>query len=739
MNRDYLNPKLSATERTEILLSQMTIEEKVGQLMQISVATTVEVKDGNETYFEYGVRSDDEIKEWVQGKFVGSLLHCIGDQVSKIQEMALSTRLGIPILFGIDAIHGHGLHNGATIFPTQLGASCSWNKKLVEQMGRVTAKEVVADGLHWTFSPVLCIGRDLRWGRINETFGEDPFLIGELGAAIIKGYQGRDLSDSDSILACAKHYIAYGESIGGRDAYESPVSIRRIKDIFLKPFKRAVDAGCATFMTSYQSIDGVPATVNKTVLKDLLRDELGFKGFLVTDWDNVDALIKNQSVAHDIDEASRLALEAGNDMIMNSPAFYDACIKLVKSGLIDEEIIDNAVRNVLNIKFSMGLFEKARQYKPNTSVFSCDEHLKTNLELTRESIVLLENKNDILPLSNKINKIAVIGPNADDIYAQYGDWTYFSHPTPKKHVIPKRPYYTMLEGIKEVAKAHKVDVSYHYGCDVMDPQKEAISEALDCAQDADVIVAVVGDCVAQNGEFKDRANLSLSGAQQRLLEELKSLNKPLIVVLVNGKPLAIPWIKENADAVLETFNSGMMGGKVVGEILFGETNPSGKLSISFPYDSCQLPVYYNNYLGWHGKKYIDMPSESLYHFGYGLSYTTFKYECFSLSHAVCNADDTITAYVDVTNIGMMDGSEIVQLYVRDLVSSVMTPVKQLKGFEKVELKVGETKTVAIDVPIKELAIVNPQGEYVVEPGTFEIMIGPDSRDEVLLKAKFKVV
>ena len=720
MEFTYQNSSLSPKERATNLLSLMTLEEKVGQMMQIS----------------YNTISVEEAEDWVSHKKAGSFLHVLGKNADHLQEMALRTRLGIPLIFGIDAIHGHGLLNGATIFPSQLGMSCSWNPKLIEKAGRVTAREVAADGIHWTFSPVLCIGRDLRWGRINETFGEDSYLIGVLAAAIIKGYQGEKLSDTDSILACAKHYLGYGESTGGRDAYDTEVTYRKIREVFLPPFKKAVEAGCSTFMTGYQSIDGTPMATNKKLLRDILKEELGFKGFVVTDWNNTGSLVTMQKVSPDIIDASKKTIEAGNDMIMSSNDFYEATIQLVKSGVVSESLIDEAVERILSIKFTMGLFDtKKKSGYVSRDVIACKEHQQVNLELTREAMVLLKNENDTLPLNIKkpIKKLAVIGPNADDLKAQFGDWTFFTHPDLNPNAIPNFDYYTMLKGISELSHSIGIEVKYHKGCDVLNEEQD-IQGAASIAADCDAIIAVVGDCVELNGEFKDRATLDLSGSQHKLLEALKALGKPLIVILVNGKPLSIPWVAENADAIVETFNSGIFGGKAVAELLYGEFNPSGKLTISFPYHSGQTPIYYNQLSGWHSPKYVDLAvKDALYPFGYGLSYTKYEYSNLVLSSKVCDKHDNITVRVDVTNSGMYDGTEIVQLYINDKVSSVMTPEKELKGFVRVFLKTGETKTVSINLSISDLSIVTPDEKYVVEAGEFEIMVGSDSRDTNLLK------
>lgn len=720
----YRNPALSPEERTQDLLSRMTLEEKAGQMIQVP----------------YSEISREDAMEWVEKRFAGSFLHVLGKEAQMLQDRALNTRLGIPLIFGIDAIHGHALHNGATVFPSQLGMSCSWNPELIRQMGRVTGREVAADGLHWTFSPVLCIGRDLRWGRINETFGEDPYLIGELAAAMIRGYQGEALSDDSSILACAKHYLAYGESTGARDAQETPISERKVREIFLPPFRKAVEAGCATLMSAYLAIDGTPVTASRKYLRTILKEELGFNGFVVTDWNNTGALTNGQFIASDIDEATRMAVDAGNDMLMTTLESYDALIRLVKDGKLPEKLLDEAVGRILRIKFAMGLFDNPRKIshgrKPR--LFACPEHLKVNEQLTRESIVLLENKNNLLPLNGNIREIAVIGPNADDIRAQFGDWTFFTHPRLNPDAVPQIPVYTMLAGIREECGKRGILVSWHQGCDIMDENVQDIDGAVSVANNADVIVAVVGDCRTQNGETRDRANLDLSGAQTDLLKALKKCGKPLIVILVNGKPLSVPWVKQNADAVLETFNSGMFGGKAAADILFGKFNPCGKLSISFPYHSGQLPVYYNQLPGWHGGKYMDMPAEPLYPFGYGLSYTRWEYSNLRLSAFECGTKERVDVTVDVKNAGSVDGWEIVQLYVRDDISSVVTPVKQLKGFQKVFVKAGETIAVTIPLEVSKLCVVREDCTEVVEPGTFTIMMGPDSRDESLLKAKLQV-
>ncbi|WP_054742149.1 glycoside hydrolase family 3 N-terminal domain-containing protein [Cellulosilyticum ruminicola] len=698
--------------KIEELLKVMTLEEKVAQMVQVSYAHL-----GREKALEWAKRG------------AGSFLHVLGDDAREVQKVALESGHGIPVIFGIDAIHGHGLNDHATIFPTQLAMACSWNKELIKQVGRITAKEVAADGLHWTFSPVLCLARDTRWGRIDETFGEDAYLTGELGAAIIEGYQGESIDSPDSILACAKHYIGYGEAIGARDSYDTEMTYRKLKDVFLPPFKKAVDAKCATIMTAYGSIDGEPFTASKKALKDILRDELGFQGFVVTDWDNVNSLVNKQYVAADIKEASKLAAEAGNDMIMSSLEFYEAAIHMVKEGKLDEAVIDEAVRNILNIKFEMGLFEHPEK-EMDSACIGCAEHLAFNKEMTNECVVLLKNE-DVLPIKSSINKIAVIGPNADDIKTQYGDWAYFTHPLPNPDRQPVRPYTTVIEGIREAA-GEDVEVSYIKGCSVLENENDDVMAAKAVAQENDLIVFVIGDEIDQAGEIKDRANLELSGKQLELFRLLKETGKPIVTVLVSFKPLCVEEVVEGSDAFMVAFNGGMFGGNAVAQILFGNVNPSGKLPISFPRHTGQIPVYYNYLPGWHGGKYMDLPETPLFTFGQGLSYTTFEYGAMKVDEA------NLTISVDVTNIGARDGAEIVQLYFNDKVSSMMTPVKQLVRFAKVFIPVGTTKTVTFTLTSEDFSFVNYEEKRVTEHGEIELMIGASSADQDLQKVTINI-
>ena len=681
------------------MLSQMTVEEKVAQMQQVS-------------YESFRPEVFDRFCELGGGSF----LHVLGKDADKIRGQAKKTRMKIPPIFGIDAIHGHSLLNGAVIFPSQLACACSWNPALIEAMGQVTAREVNADGLDWVFSPVLCIGRDTRWGRVDETFGEDPYLVGELGAAIVKGYEKDGL-----VAACVKHYLGYGEATGGRDSYDTEVSMRKIREVFLPPFRKAIEAGASTVMTAYGSISGVPMTVHRKLLREVLKEELGFEGFVVTDWYNVGSLRTKQKAAESYHEGVRRAVEAGNDMSMNSYQFHDSAIRQAKEGTLSMEYIDEAVRRILRVKFSLGLFDEEKKRLPR-EVIGSPEHIEVNRALTRESLVLLEN-NGILPLKETPHRIAVIGPNADDIRAQYGDWTFFSHPhASPDDCVPESDYYTVLRGIRTVFS--ESEVVYAKGCDVMAYSDDAMmDEAIDLAKSADAVVCVIGDCLRQNGESHDRANLELSGRQNELVRRLKETGRPVVTVLINGKPLCIGEAAKNSDAVIEAFNGGDLGGLCVAEMIAGKWNPSGKLPISFPRASAQIPCYYNTYPGWHGDRYMDVEKGNLYDFGHGLSYTSYVYSDVLLSASTAKAGDVLTVSVDVTNMGDMDGYETVQMYYNDRYSSVLTPERQLCGFKKVFVKAGETVRVDMPLAVNELSLIDPDGNSVLEPGAFDIMVG----------------
>jgi beta-glucosidase len=709
-------------ERVEDLLGRMTLAEKAGQICQMNG------RDGAETF----------LKE----HHVGSFLHMLGPETNTIQRLAAETRLGIPVLFGIDAIHGHGFWPTSTVFPTQLALSCAWNPELVEEVGRITAREAAATGVHWTFSPVLGTTRDLRWGRVGETFGEDPYLVGVLGSALVRGYQGDDLADPETIAACGKHYAGYSGTQGGRDSSEADLSERALRSIYLSPFHAAVEAGCATLMAGYQAIDGTPCSANHWLLTEVLREEWGFEGFVVSDWKNVEHMNDEQRVSPDLADAARRVVMAGNDVAMNTPGFTDLVIDLVEQGQLDEEFVDQAVRNVLRLKFQLGLFDGNRyaDLEKGPQVIGTAAHRAVARESATQSLVLLKNGEKLLPFGDDVKRIAVIGPNADDPQAQLGDWVIWSGQVGDAG-LPDRTresVATVLDGIRARA-GEDCTVEYARGCDVVDPGTEAVAAAAALAAAADVAVVVVGDTLALTGETHDRANLDLSGGQQALLEAVHATSTPVVVVLLSSKPLTIPWVAEHAQALLAAWNPGLEGGTAVAGVLFGDRNPSGKLTVSFPYHVGQQPVYYNLIPGWHGEpKYVDLPAEPLFPFGYGLSYTEFTYSNLQRSSDVLGEGETLQVTVDVENTGGRAGVEIVQLYVNDLFSSVTTPLKELKAFARVELAPGERRTVELDLHYDQLALVNAEVETVVEPGTFEVMVGSSSRDEDLLKDRFEV-
>ena len=706
-------------ERVEDLLSRMTLEEKVGQMVQA---------DGR-----------NKPKKVIPKVKPGSMLQVLGKDADNVQKLSLKTRLKIPLILGIDAIHGHSFKSGATIFPTQIGLSSMWNTELLIKMGRITALEMSYTGVHWTFSPLLCIARDARWGRVGETFGEDPYLIGEFASAMIKGYQGKDLTDRRSILACAKHFAGYSETQGGQDASEADLSLRKLKSFFLPAFERAAKEGCASFMTAYQAIDGVPCSINKYLLTGLLKEEWGFKGIIVTDWNCVGRLEYEQKIYKTLEEASSAAAIAGNDLIMSTPAFYQAAINAVKAGMLDESVIDEACKRVLTLKFELGLFEDPRfsDEKRGKKVIGCAAHRNAALSCARESIVLLKNDKEALPLNKaKLKTIAVIGPNADDALAILGDWALGTGQA-SSGAHPRDTIVTVLDGIK--AKAKKgCKVLYAKGCNILDDSTEMIGEAVTIAEKADVVVIVLGDQLPYYGEVKSTATLELMGAQKQLFEAIAKTGKPVVLVLINSKPLILTGIIDKCVAVLEAWNPAMLGGTAIAEVLFGEVNPSGKLTISFPRHAGQIPVYYNRIPGQHNKNYADLLQEPLFPFGFGLSYTTFSYGKLLVAKNKIKEGETVTASIEVKNTGKRKGVEIVQLYLNDKATTATWPRKILKAYARIVLNPGQKKVVKFALPYEQLAFVNAAAEWVVEPGDFELLAGPSSKDTDLKKASFRL-
>ena len=727
----YQDKAMPTEKRLADLLKRMNLEEKVGQMMQLPA-------------------NRPGMMDLLETMHVGSYLHCTGEIMVDLQKRAEKSRLGIPLIFGIDAIHGHCFENGATVFPTQLALSSSWDTAMFEDMARITAREVRACGLHWTFSPVLCVGRDTRWGRIDETFGEDPWLIGEFAAAMVKGYQGDDLSTGDSILACAKHYAGYAESLGGRDAYESMVSRREMLSLFLPPFEKAVrQAGCATLMAGYQATDGVPCSADPWLLKVVPKEDWGMDGFVVTDWANVDSLHDTQFVAENSKEAAYQAILAGNDMIMSSASFYDNAVELVREGRIEESLVEESAARILRQKFRLGLFDERRHTDPGRKsiILGSEPHWRASLDASRESLVLLKN-DGVLPLASTEGlSLLLTGANADDVVAQLGDWSFGSMQAgATDDTFHRKETVTLKQGLESRCRKAGMDFRYIPGAGPASDLDE-LATVGDAAKQSDIVVVCVGDTLSEHGEFKDRSSLALTGNQTTLLETVRASGTPFVVVFIASKPLELAWVKEHAGALVCAFNPGAKGGVAIAECLFGDFNPSGKLTISFPYHAGQLPVYYNRYAGWHAarnralkgrERYIDLPAEPVYAFGQGIGFAPVTYLGLELERDSLRSGESLLARVLIRNDGNRDATEIVQLYVNDVVSSVTTPAKSLRAYARIDIAPGEEKSVALIVPFEELSLVNRDLDRVVESGEFECMVGPSSLDDDLLRQRFTV-
>lgn len=732
----YLDTDAPVAERVADLLGRMTLPEKVGQMMQLP--------------------AHQGLRELVADMHVGSILHTPPAAIAEAASLVAQTRLRIPLLVAEDCIHGHSFWRGATIFPTQLGMAATWDPSLASAVARVTAVEASATGIHWTFSPVLCIARDLRWGRVSETFGEDPFLIGEFASAMVRGYQGDGLSDPTAILACAKHFAGYSETQGGRDASEADISRRKLRSWFLPPFERVAREGCRTFMLGYQSMDGVPITVNSWLLDEVLRGEWGYTGTLVTDWDNVGRMVWQQRVYADHTEAAAAAVKAGNDMVMTTPQFFAGAQDAVAKGLLEEADLDAAVARILTLKFELGLFENPRGPR-DTAVIGSAPHLDLALEVARKSLVLLKN-DGLLPLSSP-SSVAVVGPNADDAQTQLGDWAGSSGQADwLTDGQPREMIETVLDGFRALVPS----VAHARGADILTvgvdpegthfpdgqprpevvipspPSDALISSAVAAAADAEVVVAVVGDRIELVGEGRSTATLELVGGQVALLDALAATGKPLVVVVIASKPLVLPASALNAAAIIYAFNPGMRGGRAVAELALGLIEPSGRLPISFARHAGQLPVYYNQIPGQHGTRYADLTQTPAFAFGDGLSYTTVEYRDLRVTTPVVAPDGTVRASVTVANTGSRPAVETVQVYVRDTVTSVTWAEKELKAYRQVTVAPGAAEVVEIELAAASCALVDAAGRRIVEPGAFELLVGPSSRDEVLQSATFTV-
>lgn len=728
----------------DALMKKMTIEEKIGQL---NLPVTGEITTGQ-------AKSSDVAKKVARG-LVGGLFNLKGvDRIRDVQKIAVeNSRLGIPLLFGMDVIHGY-----ETIFPIPLGLSCTWNMAAIEQSARIAAVEASADGISWTFSPMVDISRDPRWGRVSEGNGEDPFLGSAIAKAMILGYQGHDLNNQlkrcDEIMACVKHFALYGAGEAGRDYNTVDMSRNRMFNEYLSPYQAAVDAGVGSVMVSFNEVDGVPATANKWLMTDVLRTQWGFNGFVVTDFTGI-----QEMMAHgigDLQTVSARALNAGVDMDMVSEGFIGTLKKSLEEGKISLETLDNACRRILEAKYKLGLFDNPYKYcdlsRPARDIFT-QEHRDVARQITGESFVLLKNepfaagREPLLPLAKK-GTVAVIGPLANTRSNMPGTWSVAAR---------LNDYPSLYEGMKETM-AGKVNVVYAKGSNLIGDaayeeratmfgrslnrdnrtDKEMLEEALKVAVNADVIVAALGESSEMSGECSSRTNLDIPDVQRTLLEALLQTGKPVVLTLFTGRPLTLTWEQENVPAILNVWFGGSEAAYAISDVLFGDVNPSGKLTMTFPKNVGQIPLFYNHKSTgrplkagkWFEKfrsNYLDVDNEPLYPFGYGLSYTTFRYSNIQLSNSTMQRDGSVTATITVTNTGKRDGAEVVQLYIRDIVGSITRPVKELKGFEKIFLKAGESRKITFEITPDLLRFYDYDLKKVIEPGDFDIMIGGNSQ------------
>jgi beta-glucosidase len=723
-NSNKIKPR---NEFVKELMAKMTIDEKIAQTVQYTA-------DGTVTGPKAGINYINEIKK---GN-VGSILNATSVKYTReLQKLNLdNSRLKIPLLFGYDVIHGY-----KTIFPITLGEAASWDLAAVELSARIAAIEASAAGVHWTFAPMVDIARDPRWGRVSEGSGEDTYLGSKMAVARVRGFQGTDLKQVNTILACTKHFAAYGGAEAGRDYNTVDMSERTLREVYLPPFKATVDAGVGTFMTSFNEIGGVPATASKFLLRDILKNEWKFKGFVVTDYTAINELIPH-GVAKDSAQAGELAMKAGVDMDMVGGIYMRNLKKLLSEGRVTEAQINDACRRVLEAKYDLGLFEDPYRYndeKREKDLITKKEHLDAALQVANKSMVLLKNSNNVLPL-RKEQRVAFVGPLVNDDWNIIGSWA----------ASGDRSGFavSVQEGVNKIV-TDKSKLTFDKGVEIVDQRRDMMQKAIDNARKADVIVAVMGEFENMSGEAASRTNIDLPGIQKEFLAELKKLNKPIVLVLMNGRPLTLSWENDNMDAILEAWFPGTMGGDAIAQTLYGINNPGGKLPMTFPRNLGQVPIYYNHkntgrpYLGpkdpeqKYKSRYIDVDNSPLYPFGYGLSYTKFSYSNLKLSSGTLNFNNKIKVSVDVTNTGNYDGEEVVQLYIKDEVGSVTRPVKELKGFNKVLLKKGEKKTIEFEISADDLKFYDINMQFVTEPGDFEVTVGGDSASG--LSTKFVLV
>ena len=739
----YLDSNYSDQERVEDLLTRMTLEEKVAQMCQYvglnylssenESSLTEEILNSDSKASYKGFLKKDIAQMVVDGK-IGSFLHVLEPQESNIlQALALKSRLKIPLIIGIDAIHGNGMVKGTTVYPSPITISSSFTDTLAYQVGIQTAKEIRAAGSHWAFTPNIDVLRDPRWGRVGETFGEDPLLVSNMGSSMIKGLQ-----ETNKVIACAKHFIAGSEPVNGLNASPMDISDRNMREIYLKPFKKAVESGVYSVMAAHNELNGIPCHMNKYLMTDILREELQFKGFIVSDWMDIERIHTLHKIAENNKDASFLSVDAGMDMHMHGPYFLEHVVELVKENKISEKRIDESVRKILLAKIKLGLFENPfiDLEELDNKIFT-KEHKNTSLEIARKSIVLLKNSNRTLPINfEKKNRILVTGPNANN-HSILGDWT---KPQPEENVV------TIFEGIEKIGSQKGFEVDFFdSNSDILNISENDILSTVDIAKDYDYVFVVVGDNSLRHlnkkktaGENMARSKINLAGNQLKLVKSLEKLTNKLVVVYVNGKPIAEPWIENNIDAIIEAWEPGSFGGQAVGEIIFGDVNPSGKLPLTFPRSVGQLQMVYNHKPSQYFHKYAQEKITPLYSFGHGLSYSEFVYSNLVVKKSTIK-DSIINISFSLTNESEFEGEEVVQLYFRDSYSSVTRPVKELLDYKRISMKPNESKQIYFNIPIKKLAFYDINMKNCVEKGNFEFMVGGSSKESGLVKDSFDLM
>ena len=744
----YLDPNQSVEDRVKDLMNRMSLDEKVYQMNQFvgldhmrkaeKDLTEEELHSNDAQGFYKGLFSED-VAEMTRRGEIGSFLHVVTARESNLlQNLAAESRLKIPLLIGIDAIHGNALVSGTTVYPSPITLASTWTDSYLETIGIQTAREMRATGSHWTFTPNIDILRDPRWGRVGETFGEDHFLVGNLGAAMIRGLQQNDFTGNQKVIACAKHMIAGGEPINGLNASPMDVSIRTLKEVHLKPYKKAIDVGVYSIMAAHNELNGIPCHMDSSLMTDLFRNKWGFQGFFVSDWMDIERIETLHHVANSLKEASYLAVSAGMDMHMHGPKFPEAVVALVKEGKLPMQRVNEACEKILTAKFKLGLFEnRTVDIKSIPDKIFTPEHQQVALETARKGIVLLKNEG-LLPLEKTISKkrILVTGPNANN-QTILGDW---HSPQPDEKVI------TIFEGLKTVGSKFGYDLEFFdSGENIRKIKDNTIATAAHKAKDVDYVVLVVGDNAMRYrwkdktaGENMGRAALDLPGKQLDLVKAIEATGTPIIIVLVNHRPISEPWLHDHIPTIIEAWGPGSLGGQAVAEIIFGQVNPSGKLPLTIARDVGQLRMIYNHKPSAYFHKYAFEKIEPLYPFGFGLSFTNFEYSKPKLSSTMINSNEIVSVTVSVSNTGNYDGDEVVQMYIRDQVSSVTRPVKELKGYKRIFLKKGETKEVFFDIDKSTLAFYDINMKYCVEPGDFTIMVGSSSNDRDLKSTKLTV-